>query len=124
MNFIFPLFFRATSSKLSWSDAKSTSDAQIDAAFSASCLSIALKLLTSVLTLWTDLPSFREIFSFTSDFLGKLPQERISPTLWKEVEATREKLESACAAAKTKPIASERKKPKILRLYEPEIEEK
>lgn len=120
-----PFFrFRSAVPRLTWSDAKSTSEVPLDAPFAASCLRVATQLISNLSNLWLGLPSYREIFAFSADFLSRLDEGRVPKELWKEVEGLRERLEKSRSEAKKKPISVEKKKPKILKLYEPEIEDK
>jgi hypothetical protein len=94
----------------------------LDVAFSLSCLHTALRLLKELVPLWSGLPTANDIFRSLSSFLPRLESVSLPETIVKEASEVKEKLD----ALKTQriPITVEAKKPKILRLLEPEMEDK
>ena len=113
---------RCAPETLSFGETKSVLD--VDGPFASSSLSTALRLLSDLVDLWGALPSASELFCHLSRFLPMLLEDdSMHPQLRKEAETLRDKLASLSSAGK-RPIAKERSKPKILRQYEPEFDDR
>ena len=110
---------------MKWSDAKSVENDDLDPSFAASVLHVSLSLISDLCDLWAENDSFKDIFAALETFLPKLKEG--SPGMHEAIREkaveVEEKLERLGARRK-KPILKERKKPKILKLYEPEVEDK
>ncbi len=100
----------------------------VDATFAHTCLLQALDLANALLILWSELPSTsqlgrnalgRHIDGIVKN-LGNYPAVREAA---QSLQQTLSRLADA-ASRRSAAITAERQKPKILRLYEPEIEDK
>eukprot|EP00095_Tigriopus_kingsejongensis_P002460 maker-scaffold1069_size64751-snap-gene-0.13 protein:Tk02460 transcript:maker-scaffold1069_size64751-snap-gene-0.13-mRNA-1 annotation:"nucleolar protein 14 homolog" len=105
---------------LSMRDTK-TSD-ELDDSFVSSVLSASLRLLGDLVDLWFDLPAASEIFGPLEHFLGKLCQSRLHAAICNQRNEILQKLERLTEKRRAV-IQSEKKKPKILRQLEPEIDD-
>ena len=104
-----------------------TSSESIDGPFAASVLSTALDLLTGLIDLWKDLPSAKESFHpLESKFLPQLTKFAASSGLHQSLRDKVDVLEKKLAGliGKKAALAQERSKTKMLKMYEPEIEDK
>lgn len=108
---------------MKWSDAKRVENDELDPTFASSILQTSLSLLSMLCDLWAEMDSVREIFGFLEKFLPKLNSSSLHKTVQNKVSEVEKKLEGFATKRKT-PILKERKKPKILKLYEPEVEDK
>ena len=109
---------------LKWSDVKSVeNDDNLDPTFSSSVLQTSLSLISTLCDLWSENDSFKEIFAFLSKFLPKLREQSLHETILNTLTEVEGK-QNRFGAKRKKPILKEKKKPKILKLYEPEVEDK
>ena len=112
--------------KLKWSDSMIANDDdddenEIDAQFCVNCCSIAVGLINELIDLWYNLSACKEIFEITSNLLEKLPNDKFHPDLQESVQNLIQKI--SLIPSTKKPIIKQQQKPKILRLYEPEVED-
>ncbi len=106
------------------SDTKS--EEQIDAPFASSALHASLGLLSDLVDMWgQELPAAKEVFSHAQRLLPLLLDrcgEKMHPTIASAARKLLKKIEGQIAGKKA--ITVERKKPKILRQYEPEFDDR
>ena len=104
--------------KISLRELIEANDDEIDDQFKVNTLSKAADLMTNLLQIWKDLPSIKEIFAPAIKFLN---EEEFPPILRPKIEKLVTEIKAI--SSKKKPLTGEKKKPKVLKLYEPEIED-
>ncbi len=100
---------------------------ELDNGFASSSLNTALQLLIRLADLWRESPSAWQMFQFLDEkLLSKLPVKKIHCTVVKNVDTLKEKLAALKCESKDRKGAAliPKKAVTMLKLYEPEIEDK
>ncbi len=117
--------FREPPSRLKWSDSNSLDE--LDGEFASSVLDVALDLLTLLVEdnggLWRQLPACSDVFHPLAKLLDHLVSEQpLHSSLQAKAKSLVDKVRSV--ERRRMPIAKEKAKPKILKMYEPEFDSK
>ena len=111
------------------SDCKSSSP--LDGAFASSVVSASLDLLLSLVDLWRDLPAAKEMFStLERQFLPALQNalktegKKVHGSIKEKAGELATKLDGLSSQRQPLPSPLDKAKPKMLKLYEPEVEDK
>ena len=99
-----------------------SSEAKFDDEFRVTALYTTVQLLASYLTLWSEYPAAIEIFTPIKKSLETLPVEKYPDCVKTSIESLNNKI-GHLETLPRKRLLQDAKRPKILRLYEPAIEE-
>jgi hypothetical protein len=98
----------------------------LDESLALSCLNSSLELLETLVHVWIELDCAKEIFcAYLPKFLLALPRGMLNKELLIKIEKLEEhllRLQKSCSKKAIVTAQEEKTKPKILKLFEPQIE--
>ena len=114
-------------SKLKYQDCNSSTEQDITEEFAATALKTSLDLILYLVGLWSDHPSAPEIFKkLQSELLPQLPKERMHKELVELAHKLSEEISEKVSnqVIRSHMIPERKKEIKILKLYDPELDDK
>ena len=122
------VFFRkkVKPKKFSFKDCVS-SEEEINEEFAASALKVALDLLEILADFWKNMPSAPEIFArLHKEFLPLLPEKSLHKEIVEKVTKLSKEIGEKCqfSESRSHKVPQRKKEIKMLKLYDPELDDK